>query len=117
MKEPSTQTIPLQQSFRNRRAINRYKRIFRPAAVAVNCSRHQLFSGSALTLDQHRSIRGRHSSHELEYFFHPGTHPYHIVLQVYFRLQRLVLLLEPFPMPQVRAPAQQSEPTAVITCK
>ena len=91
----------LQQIFRNRRAINRHKGIFRAAAVVVNCSRHQLFSGPALTLDQHRGIRCRHPSHEFEYFLHPGAYPDHVVLQVHFRLQRLVLLLEPFPVPQV----------------
>src|SRR3989442_9186026 len=85
----------LQQAFWNGRAIDGQKRLGRARAVAVNNARREFLSGSALPVDQHRRIGWRYTPKDLVQLLHAGALSNHVVLEIDFRVQPKVLLLQP----------------------
>src|SRR5579872_1558246 len=55
-----TKQLVLHQSFRNRRAVQRYKGLLAPLRKVVHGTRKQLFARSALSQEQNSRIRRRH---------------------------------------------------------
>jgi hypothetical protein len=77
-------------------AVDGNEGLARTRAVAVNGSRQQLLTGTALTADQDSSSRRRDLAYKLEHLAHPWACPHHVVLNVDCFLQAAILRFQPF---------------------
>src|SRR6185503_16841816 len=88
-----SEQFALNQSFRNRAAIDGYKWLSRAGAVAMNGASGQLLAGSAFATQKHGCFRGSNAGEKMEDLLDARAVANHVVFQIDLGGQAKILLL------------------------